>query len=181
MRLRTFFSFEKFSGVIPPDSRYREGANPYRTLPQHCLRPCAWAHTPRMLRLPRIKPPPLPPRIWAGYIRACTITSFASQLRRKSLTKYWNATENRAVFRRQQGASVLCGGGWRDGARCRSKDRRSRCIHCCTVMSVIKSRNFVHCCNACLCLRSEGTGDRTVLERDRRTQQRNRSWRQRTR
>ena len=50
--------------MIPPNPRYREGATPSRTLPQHGLRPCAGAQAPRMLRPPRIKNPP---RIWAGY------------------------------------------------------------------------------------------------------------------
>jgi len=48
---------KSFPGVIPPDPRYRKGATPFRTLPQHGLRPCAGAQAPRMLRPPHIKNP----------------------------------------------------------------------------------------------------------------------------
>jgi len=63
MRLRTF-QFQKVFRSDTLGTPLPGGGDPYRTLPQHGLRPCTGAQEPRMLRLPRIKNPP---QIWAGY------------------------------------------------------------------------------------------------------------------
>jgi len=52
------FSCKKFSGGDTHESPLTWGGDPLPDPPQHGLRPCAGAHTPRMWRLPRIKNPP---------------------------------------------------------------------------------------------------------------------------